>query len=372
MPSSDPPPAPDYIGAANAQGSQNLKAAIATGIMNNPNVTNPYGSQTVTWEYEKDKNGKVIRAIPTINQELSPEQQALYEQGLVAKGNLANTLTDLTGGLNLGQVDFSGAPTVGDLNAPNARYFNAKGLNAPNQGEVPEFGSLDSSEKYRQDVIDAMMSRVETDTAKQRSQKNSELIAAGLRPGTKAYEDAMDQIGRQYNDAQQQAILAGGSEATRSLGMDQAAIQQEIQNYLTGVQSDQAYFGMDATAAQQAANDYLTGVQGDQAYFGMESTANQADMQARQQAIAEYLQARQTPINEINALMTGTQIDNPFAGGLGFQGGANVQPAPIAQAVTNQGTAAQNLWNTQQAGTNSNIAAGAGLIGSLGSAAMYY
>lgn len=47
--SPSPPPAPDYRGAAQAQGAANVETARAQGRMNNPNIYTPYGSQTVTW-----------------------------------------------------------------------------------------------------------------------------------------------------------------------------------------------------------------------------------------------------------------------------------------------------------------------------------
>jgi len=65
-----PPPPPDYAAAATAQGAANVDAARIQGRLNNPNVINPYGSQTVSWEGDT----------PTLTQALSPEQQALYDQ----------------------------------------------------------------------------------------------------------------------------------------------------------------------------------------------------------------------------------------------------------------------------------------------------
>lgn len=275
--SPSPPPAPDYVGAAQAQGASNVEAARATGMMNNPNVYNPYGSQTISW------NGD----IPTITQSLSPSEANLLAKNYVSKSILSDAgqnLSKIVKGNISGGIDFSGLP-----NAPV------------------------SSGQRREDVLNAMMSRVNTDTAGQRDAKNSELIAAGIRPGTAAYQTAMTQIDRQYNDARNNALLAAGQEATRDFGMD---------------------------------------------------------TQARQQAIAEMVTQRETPLNEMSALLSGTQINNPFAGGLGYQAGANVQGAPIANAITSQGQAQQNIYNQQQAGNNANLSAGAGLLGSLGSAYM--
>lgn len=43
---SSPPPPPDYVGAAQAQGAANVDTAIAQGVMNRPTTVNPYGRST--------------------------------------------------------------------------------------------------------------------------------------------------------------------------------------------------------------------------------------------------------------------------------------------------------------------------------------
>jgi len=45
----DSPDPPDYAAQAQAQGQANLDAARATAKLNNPNIINPYGTQTVTY-----------------------------------------------------------------------------------------------------------------------------------------------------------------------------------------------------------------------------------------------------------------------------------------------------------------------------------
>lgn len=269
-----PPATPDYAGAAAAQGAANLDAARATAKLSNPNIINPYGTQTVTYNDPNDPD------LGTVTQTFSPEQQVLYEKNTQAKGLLsdlgiqgANALQGVVGQ----NLDMSGLPS------------------AP--------GSADAT---RQGVINAMMSRVDEDTANTRDQANSDLIAAGIRPGTKAYSDRMAQIDRGYNDARQQAILAGGSEASRDYGMD---------------------------------------------------------MQSRIQAIAEILTQRQTPLNEINALMSGSQVSNPFAGGIGYQAGANVAAEPIFAATQAEGNAAQQNYAQNMGGYN-NMMSGLFSIGS--------
>lgn len=325
----DAPDTPDYAAAAQAQGVANLEAARATAKLNNPNIINPYGTQTVTYggeptfdaqgydnavkKYEADlaaykanpytgeyapydisqglmgaanrkrqmgvaptapdKNafyqGTGDPDVGTVKQVLSPAEQAIYDKNVQQRTNIGDV--GITGSAALkdiiGQkIDLSGAPTVGDGAAT------------------------------RNKVYDALMSRINEDTANSREQRNSSLIAAGIRPGTKAYDDAQNLITRGYNDARGNAEINAGNAAEQQFGID---------------------------------------------------TKN------RQQYIAELLAQRQTPLNEINALMSGSQVNNPFANGIGYQGGANVQAAPIFQGAQAQGQADLNAYNAQQAGSNS-------------------
>ncbi|MBM3346847.1 MAG: hypothetical protein FJY55_10185 [Betaproteobacteria bacterium] len=254
--SPSPPPPPDYAGAAAAQGAANKEAAIASSRLNNPNVVNPYGTQTWTEGAEAD-------ARPTLTQTFSPEQQALFQQALRTQGLLgglgeqgASALQGVVGK----QLDLSGAPQ-----APG------------------------SAEATRQKVLDAMMSRVDEDTANRRENVNADLIARGIRPGTKAYGDQMLMVDRAYNDARNQALLSAGSEASRDFGLD---------------------------------------------------------TQRRKDAIAEMLAQRQTPLNEVSALMSGAQVQNPFAVP-GAAQGANIAPPPIFGATQAGYDASLDAYNAR-------------------------
>lgn len=323
----DGPDAPDYAAQAAAQGQANLDAARATAKLNNPNIVTPFGTQTVTYgggpptfnqtaydramedyreslkTYNSAQTGGAsplfgIRSlggwggnrvaptapdpnnyylpngdqdIGTVTQTLSPEEQAIYDKNVQQRSNIGDVgitgseaLKDIIGQ----QIDFSGAPTVG------------------------------TGAETRQRVYDALMSRVNEDTGNQREDANSKLIAAGLRPGTKAYDDAQNLISRQYNDARSNAEINAGNAATQQFGMD---------------------------------------------------------TDSRKQYISELLAQRQTPLNEINALLSGTQVNNPFAGGIGYQAGANVQAAPIMQGAQLQGQANLNQYNADVGGANNTM-----------------
>ena len=166
---------------------------------------------------------------------------------------------------------------------------------------------------------EAIMSRLEPSLAKNRVSTETQLINQGLRPGSEAYDNAIKLVGQQENDARTQAVLQG--------------------------------LGLDISANNQGFNQALQGGQ-----FGNT---------AQQQALAQAIQGRQMPLNEITALMSGSQIQNPTFSP--YQG-ANVQPAPIANATAQEGQFAQNTYNQQMASANAQNAGlfslgGAGIMG---------
>jgi len=166
---------------------------------------------------------------------------------------------------------------------------------------------------------EAIMSRLEPSLAKNRVSTETQLINQGLRPGSEAYDNAIKLLGQQENDARTQAALTG--------------------------------IGLDTSANAQGFNQALQSGQ-----FGNT---------AQQQALAQAIQGRQMPLNEITALMSGSQIQNPTFSP--YQG-TNIQPAPIANATAQEGQFAQNTYNQQVASANAQNAGlyslgGAGIIG---------
>jgi hypothetical protein len=255
------PPAPDYVGAAQQQGQSNLESALASGHISNPNVINPYGSQTVTW------NGND----PTVTQSLNPEYQNIFNsqtQNQLGLGNLAN---------------------VGIQNASDVlgSSFN------PNLPAAPINPGTTATQ--------AMLSRLEPQISQDRELNASTLANQGIMQGSEAYNNAMRQQQNQENDLRLQASAAG-------IPMD---------------------------------------------------------MQARQQALAEQTGLRELPLNEISALMSGSQVQMPQ-----YQGwqGSQVTPAPLFGATQAQGQQANNTYNAQMGGYNNMMSGlfglgGAGLIG---------
>ena len=273
------PPAPDYAGAAVAQGAANVESARATARLANPNMYTPYGTSLVSYDGDT----------PTIRQTLTPQAQQTLEAEQRVQTSLAN----------LGEKGTQMASTV--LDKPFA--FGGPAVQT----------SLDTSNIARMPVNagttgqEAIMSRLEPSLARARTSAETNLINQGLRPGTEAYDNAIRSLGEQETDQRTQAVLQG-------INLDTAA---NAQGYNQALQSGQ---------------------------FGNT---------AQQQALAQAIQGRQMPLNEITALMSGSQIQNPQ-----FQAyqGANVAPAPTFAATQAQGAFDANAYNQRVATQNANTA----------------
>lgn len=162
----------------------------------------------------------------------------------------------------------------------------------------------------RQKYEDALMQRLNPQIERDRSSLEAKLVNQGLRAGSTAYNDAASELGRNANDARLGAILNAGTEQSRM--------------------------------------------------FGMASTA-------RQQGIQELLTARNQPINEISALMSGSQVSLPQfvntpqtqVAGTDYQG-----------AVYNSYNGQMDAYKQKVAGQNAMMGGLFGLAGTLGKAAV--
>ena len=358
-----PAPAPDYTGAAVAQGAANVESARASAKLSNPNVYSPYGTQLVSYDGD----------VPTIRQTLTPEAQKTLEAQQKLQGNLARLGgTAYEGAFGAMSTPFSfGGPQVqtqftqgGPLqNAPTAGQYGLAqgGLNAPNLTS-----QLDLSNVARMPVNagttaqEAIMRRLEPSLARQRTSTETQLINQGLRPGTEAYDNAARILGEQENDLRSQAALQG---LNLDIGANQQGFSQALQGGQFANAADLAQFGA-GMQSQQAANqaiaqNYGQGMTAAQAQNATEAQRYNQAMQAaqfgntaQQQALAQALLQRQLPLNEINALMSGSQIQNPQFGA--YQG-QTITPAPIANATAQQSAYNQNLFNQQTGTYNTNL-----------------
>jgi hypothetical protein len=172
------------------------------------------------------------------------------------------------------------------------------------------------------------------------------------------------QMGQSAQQAQNQALAQNQAAALQQFQAQMARQQQGFgqQMDLAGLYNA-ALAQQQQTALQQA--QAQAALQGQS--FNQAQAAAQFANQARQQQLSEQMALRAQPLNEIAALMGGSQIQMPQ-----FQGysGAQVAPAPIFGAQQAAGNFAQQNYANQVAAYNAQVGGLYDLAGTLGGAAI--
>jgi hypothetical protein len=198
------PPAPDYVGAAQAQGAANKEAAVASGKLSNPSFSNPLGSRDVQFGYKGDPEQVFIQdSLTPIGQQRFDQEQRI-NTGL---GDIAES--------GLGYVE-------GALDNPfDTASLPARSINA---GQTAQ---------------DAILSRLEPQIAKDRETLRTQLVNQGIRGG-EASDDAYRVQGQRENDLRIAAALQGiqtGDQARQQAIQEQSFLRSEPLNMLNAVRS---------------------------------------------------------------------------------------------------------------------------------------
>jgi hypothetical protein len=267
--------------------------------------------------------------IPTFSatQILSPQQQAIQDQNTAAQMNLAGMANYQSGRLSQhlsSDFDLANAPGAGDASAITGiqkapTTFADVGQQQSTFGDAGEitrsYGPQDSFSADRSRVEDALYGRLNPQLQRERGNIEQRLADQGIRYGSQAYASAMDDYNRQANDARLGVTAAGGAEQQRM--MDMAAKQAGFQNTAQQQAYEQA-MGRGTFANQaQGQNFSQAAMRGQFEQSGLAQQLAQAQSgfnaqnMARNQYITEQYQARNQPINEISALMSGSQVQNP-------------------------------------------------------------
>lgn len=364
------PDPPDYAAAAEAQGEANVNSAIASNYLNQVSQVGPQGS--LTYSYDQNggytlPDGTVIPRV-TATTTLSPEQQALYNQNnQISKSmnNIALTGLEYAGDTINSPIDLS---KVADYNKTVAGtqfqniFGDAGGINTEYDfsgvSQMPEYSDFNQT---RDKVTDAYMQRLQPYLDKQQAALNQKLASQGINSGTEAYGWDQDVYNRSANDQRIAALLAGDQAAqnlfNNAMSLRGQGISEAIAQGNFGNQAQQQAYG-------QALGRGNFQNQAAEAMFGQGLAASQFENQARQQGIEEQAYLRNEPINIINALRTGNQVQMPQFGNVA--GGAQIAAAPIYSAAGDQYNAEMAAYNAQNSGMNAFMG---GLAG-LGSAAI--
>ena len=448
------PPPPDYAALAQQQGQVNKDTAQFNTELNRVNQNTPYGS--VTWERNPSADPNSPDAW-TQNVTLDPAQQQLLDQQDQISGGLGNLavsgidrvaesfgkapdfsnlpgLSTVSGGGTTAQAGLPFASVdsgAGNLatKGPAAGNFSSSQLdiNALLQGmggtpgvstsfdtsgvrKLP--GEIDDTSRRR--VEEALMSRVNPQYQQDEDRLRTRLLNSGIEVGTEAYNREMGNHSQRLNDARMQAVLAGGQEETRQVGLMSGLQRQEFEQALAKGNFAQAGEIASGNFAMQGSRDKLSAVLGGMNYnlaannqnFGQDLTSRQfqnasegqrfsqdlaskqfgntaADTvtgrqlqidqlansmglanagfnnSVRQQGMQEEAWMRNLPLNELNALRSGAQVSQPQF--QNYYTGASAQAAPILDAGIAQGNANAAAAAAAQSGQNALLGGLAGL-----------
>ena len=346
---------------------------------------------------------------------------------------LANSQIDRLGGVLGTPLDFSHLPKGGTLPTTGPQFTGLQGgpqfarltgaglpiQTGLNLGEVgTQFANVGGPDrrvgptdfsKDRLRVEQAIRQRAAPQFAQQREALADKLEQQGFRRGTVAHDRALDQMGRQLNDFELATQRAGGEEQSRLAGLayQQFGLENAAQQQAYGQALGRGTFGRESVAQNNAARAaegaFANAAQGQG--FGQRAQAlgvnNQAALQEyqneaarrqygnqiaqlgfgnqtnlaqlldtqRERGIQEYLLPRSTAINEIGAIRSGSQVQNPQF--TPYQGGRVADTSVGANMLANDAMRNQ-AWQQEQQNMNATIGAVAGLGSTLATGGMTY
>lgn len=306
------PAAPDPVATAKAQTESNVNTGVANTVMGNANEIGPYGNVTYNQIGSQNVGGVDVPRFERVTQ-LSPDQQRILElnnQFDIGSGQLANSQVDRLKGI----LDTP-------ISADNLATQRADGMIS-----APQFSKMQENDwsQDRQRVEDAMMARMNPQIERDRAALENRLANQGIRPGSEAFREAIALADRQTNDLRLQTVLAGGQEQSRLAGLDQSRL------------------GFNNSAEAQN--------------FSGQIDARNFQNATREAELAEQMRLRTQPINEITALMSGSQVQTPQA--------AQYRPGTVASTDV-AGITQQNYQN-QLAAYNQKVAQQNAMLGGIG------
>lgn len=343
------PAPPDYTGAANAQAAASKENLTTQNFANRPTINTPFGSQSWTTENRVDPaSGQLVTGWTQNNtfgdtqngrnlqDALSSQIESQYKRSDLANQSMGRVEQEYSQPFdyqNLPAMQSGGTP--GEIRTAVADY--SPGLNTSfNFGSAPaaptyspDYSNTPAPRydtNYRDTVARSLMERMMPVQDYQNRQLQAQLSNQGFKLGSEGYKRGLDELGQRqaaerYNaydtagneaqrmySAQMGARQQAGSEAQSMFGAGMNARQQGISEAMAqGNFNNQALGqaqGLDINAlnAMNAAQGQAFGL--NQAYANQQNTL-------RQQAIAEQAQRRGMSLNEMNALLSGQQVQMP-------------------------------------------------------------
>ena len=313
------PAPPDYTGAANAQAAASKENLTTQNFANRPTINTPFGTQSWTTENRVDPaSGQLVTGWTQNNtfgdtqngrnlqDALSSQIESQYKRSDLANQSMGRVEQEYSQPFNYeGLPAMQSGGTPGDIRTAVADY--SPGLNTSfNFGDAPAAPTYDTG--YRDRVAQSLMERMMPVQEYQNRQLQTQLSNQGFKLGSEGYKRGLDELAQRQAAERYNAFDTAGNEAQRMYGSQMGARQQGISEAMA-----QGNFGNQALGQAQSldinALNAMNAAQG-QAFGLNQAYANQQNT-LRQQAIAEQAQRRGMSLNEMNALLSGQQVQMP-------------------------------------------------------------
>lgn len=321
------PKAPDPVATANAQAAANKETAIAQAQLNMVDQYTPYGSLT----YKQISGGE-----PTFNQSAYDHALSSYNDALEKYNNGGSSPGWASLGMGRGIYRGGAAATAPTAPDPNSFYSST--------GDVPRYAATQTLSPEQQKLLD-LQNQAGAQYGQTANNQLSQVSGALSTPLD------FSTLGS-YDDARQ-----------KSLDSTLARLQPQSDRQLSGLQTQLANqgIGYGSDAWKSAMDDYNRG-QNDR-FLAADQYAGTDAMTQRNQAINEMVQQRQIPLNELSAMMSGTQVQQPTYVSTPQ---TQVGQTPLADSIYGSYNGQMNAYNAQ---LQNNAANTSGLFGLLGAGA---
>lgn len=375
---SSAPSSPDYTGAANATAAGNLALAQYQTTANRVNQSTPQGSLSYTQDPSTGQWTQSTQLTAPEQNTVNNQQQINSNQSDLAAGLQGQVAQTMSAGLNTPDYGSTVGSEPGvntnlsqySATAPNVNTnfnYGGPGVNT----NAPQFSDA-NAQAGAQAAYQGQTALLQPEMDKQRQQQEDQLALQGLTPGTPAYQNAMSTLNNsqatQLNSIAGNSVALGNQEANQnyssSLAGYNAGNQAQNQNF------GQAVLGFNTgNAADQAANqinqtNYSTALSGQEAN-------NQAQNQNYGQALTNYqtlyqqaLQNYNLPLQELNAVQSGTSVQNPSFPG--YAAMPSVAGPNYSQAAQSLGNWNQGVYSAQVGAQNSQNNALGSIAGTAG------
>lgn len=332
---------PDYRDLAVQQGEANAAVVRDQTYANRPTQFTPWGYTAWDSEQVTDPGSGELTTGWSQTQGLTPELQEILNKQIAIQGGR----TDIAGGLTQRLSNEFGTPMNWDGLSPLAETPNAQNTLPESYENVPGIGDPTALRGRAEDAVyNKMRSRLDPQYESKRNALEIKMRNQGLGPEDEAWIAQMEGLGQQETDAYGQAsydsIRAGLGEQSQLFNQDMGIRKQGV-----GEANDQFSQALGSNAQN----------------FGQTlSSANYAN-QIRQQQLVEEMKKRGASLNEINALLSGQQVNTPTMPS--FTTASSATPAPIYQGGVDQGNADQLRQQGVNSGLGNLVRAGANAYG---------